>query len=125
MSDAVTIIGELEDLTHRLDKASKEIYKLQVELDPLDEYIDDALNDLLTALIDDYEESDKRLPGEDVRNAIIRKRLREQEPLKFGEHRRKTKELDRLERRAKRIERQISSKQSSLSYLKTEAQAVG
>lgn len=125
MSDPVTIIGELEDLTGRLDTASREIYKLQEELAPIEEQIDDLRNDLLTALIDEYEaDENKRLPGEDVRNALVTKQMREEEPVLFGNHRRKQKELDRMERRAKRIERQINSKQSTLSWLKTEAQAV-
>lgn len=125
MSDGATVISDLEDLTSRLDTASRELYKLQTDFDSIAERYDDTFNDFLTGLLSEYEDEGKRLPGEDVRNAIITKLLREQEPLLFGQYRRMRKELDRGERRAKQIERQISSKQSILSYLRVESQAIG
>lgn len=123
MSDAVILINELDDLTTRLDNAGKEIYRLQEELQPTQEDFDDTFNDLLVALLDSYEAEGKRLPGEDVRNALVTKQMRTEHAELYGRHRRLRGELDRKERLAKSIERQISSKQSSLSYLKTEAMA--
>lgn len=123
MSDPVTIISDLEDLTGRLDKASRDLYLKQEEFEKVAENYDDAFNDLLIALLDEYETSEKRLPGEDVRNALVIKKLRDTEPSLFGQHRRLKAELDRMERRAKRIEKEVNAKQSILSYLKTEAMA--
>lgn len=116
-------MGELDDLTSRLDTASKELYRKELEFEPVAEEYDDARNDLLIALLNEYEDSEKRLPGEDVRNALVTKRLRTENPSLFGKYRRLRAEIDRGERRAKRIEKAISAKQSNLSYLKTEAMA--
>lgn len=63
VSDPVTIIGQLEDLTSRLDTASRSIYKLQEELAPLEERIDDLFNDLLTTLLADHPRSPLLLAG--------------------------------------------------------------
>ena len=124
MSDPVTLMGELNDLAAALDKASRTLYKLQQDFDKTAELYDDTFNDLLVALLDRYEEEDKKLPGEDVRNALVTKQLRDVEPELFGHYRRLRNELNRGNKRAKRIETQITAKQSVLSYLKTEASAV-
>ena len=124
MSDGLTISGELDELSTELGALATEIYTLEEELKEIDEQRDDHFNDLLTALYYEYEADEKRrLPGEDVRNALVIHQMRQEEPLLFGQHRRKHKELDRLERKARRLEKRISSKQSQLSYLKTEAMA--
>ena len=125
MSDPVALIGALQELTGSLDKASRTLYKLQLDYDETAERYDDAFNDRLVALLSKYEDEEKRLPGEDVRNALVTKQLRDTEPELFGHYRRLKAELDRGERRCKRIEKAISSYQSQLSYLKTEAQAAG
>ena len=124
MSDPVTLMGELNDLAASLDEASRQLYKLQRDFDKTAELYDDTFNDLLVALLDRYEEEDKKLPGEDVRNALVRKQIREAEPELFGHYRRLRNELNRGNKRAKRIETQITAKQSVLSYLKTEASAI-
>ena len=124
MSDPVTLMGELNDLAAALDEASRQLYKLQRDFDKTAELYDDTFNDLLVALLDRYEEEDKKLPGEDVRNALVTKQLRDVEPELFGHYRRLRNELNRGNKRAKRIETQITAKQSVLSYLKTEASAV-
>jgi hypothetical protein len=118
-------MGDLNDLTTRLDTASRELYALHAEFEPIAEQWDDVWNDILMTLVAEYEDQGKRLPGEDVRNAIVIKRMREEEPILFNNHRRLKAKIDRGERRAKQIEREIFAKQSILSYLKTEAQAVG
>lgn len=123
VSEPVVIISELQEFSLRLNNASQDLYKLQVDFDEVAEKYDDCFNDLLTALLDDYEEAGKRLPGEDVRNALVTKKMREEDPILFGQYRRLRKELDRKERLTKSIEKQISARQSQLSYLKTEAQA--
>ena len=117
-------MGELNDLAAALDEASRQLYKLQRDFDKTAELYDDTFNDLLVALLDRYEEEDKKLPGEDVRNALVKRQLREAEPELFGHYRRLRNELNRGNKRAKRIETQITAKQSVLSYLKTEASAV-
>ena len=124
MSDPVTLMGELNDLAAALDEASRQLYKLQRDFDKTAELYDDTFNDLLVALLDRYEEEDKKLPGEDVRNALVTKQLRDVEPELFGHYRRLRNELNRGNKRAKRIETQITAKQSVLSYLKTEASAI-
>jgi hypothetical protein len=139
MSDGATLMNELRDLTERLDGAGKEVYRLQTELHELQvearettEEYDDRLTDLLVSLIDKYEEEGKRPPGEEARNAIVKKQLRDAQPDLFGHKRRLDRELAKKEDELKRktllagnIQSQIMSKQSSLSYLKTEMQAVG
>jgi hypothetical protein len=125
MSDGLTVMGELTDLSARLDKASRELYRLREELAPVVERWDDVWNDLLVSLVEDYKDSGERLPGEDVRNAMVTKRFREQEPILFGQRRRIESEIDRVDRRAKHLQDEISARQSILSYLRTEAQAVG
>lgn len=126
MSDGAIVVGELEDLSTRLGNASTEIYRLQEEFAPVEERWEDTRNDLLTTILDEYEEADppKRLPGEDVRNAMVIKRFRKEEPLLYGEYRRKKAELERAERLAKSIQQQVIAKQSVLSWLKVEMQAV-
>jgi hypothetical protein len=125
MSDGLTVMGELTDLSARLDKARRELYRLREELAPVVERWDDVWNDLLVSLVEDYKDSGERLPGEDVRNAMVTKRFREQEPILFGQRRRIESEIDRVDRRAKHLQDEISARQSILSYLRTEAQAVG
>ncbi len=123
MTDPGTVMTDLQDRTASLDVASKALYTLQEQYQAVEEEYDDLFNDLLVALLARYENGERRLPGEDVRNALVIKQIRDEAPALYGRHRRLKAELDRGERRAKRIERQISSLQSLLSMLKTEAQA--
>lgn len=126
MTDPVAIIGELQSLTASLDEASKQLYTLEKNFGEVEEEFDDVFNDLLVAYVAPYEEEDgklKRLPGEDVRNAIITKQIRKEHPDLFGRYRSLRKELERGEKRCKRIERQIGSYQSQLKSLATEAGA--
>jgi predicted nucleic acid-binding Zn-ribbon protein len=125
MSDPGTLMGHLTELTGSLDEASKALYKLQRDLDEVTEEYEDSFNDRLCALVDQHEADGKKLPGEDVRNALVTRQLRLEHGDTYGRYRRLKAELDRGERRCKRIEKQISSYQSQLSFLKTEAQAVG
>lgn len=124
MSDPVQILGELHDATERLDAASKELFRLQQAFDEVKANFDDAFNDYLATLIDKYEDEGKRLPGEEARHSLVVKQMRNEEPLLFGQHRRLRDELARKHALAKSIERAISSYQSQLSYLKTEAMAI-
>lgn len=124
MSEPAQIMSELDVLTAELGQATTDLYNKQEEFDKLAELYDDTFNDCLTTLLDEYESDEKRrLPGEDVRNALVTKTMRKEEPLLFGQYRRMKKELDREERRTKRLEKQINARQSQLSWLKTEAQA--
>ena len=125
MSDGAVVVGELEDLSTRLGTASTTIYQLQEEFAEVEERHQDTWNDLLMTILDEYEESEKRLPGEDVRNAMVTKKFRAEEPILYGEYRRKKAELERAERLAKSIQQQVIAKQSVLSWLKVEAAAVG
>ena len=132
-------MNELRDLTERLDTAGKQVYSLQTEVDELEEQLDpvtveyeEVFNDLLTTLIDNHEADGKKLPGEDARNALVTRQMRLEHGDLYGRHKRlttdlakKRRELKRKEKFAQNIQSQIMSKQSSLSYLKTEMQAVG
>jgi len=123
MADPIAVLGTLNDLASRLDEASRELFRLHEQHEQTAANYDDTTNDVLCGLVDEYEQSEKRLPGEDVRNAIVTKHLREQEPILFGNYRRERAKIDRYERRAKRIEREIDAQRSILSFLKTEAEA--
>lgn len=120
-------MADLDKLSGELGHAQTDLYNKEEEFAPVAEHWDDLFNDLLTTLLSDYEDGDKkdqRLPGEDVRNALVVKKMRETEPILFGQYRRLKKEIDRKERWTKRLEKRISSKQSQLSFLKVEASAI-
>ena len=123
MSDPVAVLGKLQDLASRLDVASKSIYTMDEKLAGIEVDYDDTRNDILVKLIAEYERSDTRLPGEDVRNALVTNRLREQEPDLYKSVRNLRAKISRYERRARRIEREIDAQRSVLSFLKTEVEA--
>ena len=123
MSDPSTLKEELAELAARLDTAARELYKLDKEAEQVDTNYEDTWNDLLVALVDDHEANEKRLPGEDVRNAIITKQIREADPILYGNHRRLRREIERSEKFCKRLEREIEAKRSLLSFAKIELEA--
>lgn len=124
MSDPPTLMAELDDLAKRLDAASRELYIKEEAFGPVEEQFDEVWDELLIDLVDQYEEEGKR-SSEDIRKARVRRLIRGQYPDLFKQHKELRDAINRIEKRAKRIERQVSSKQSQLSFLKTEVQAVG
>lgn len=128
MSDGTVVRNELSALDALLDEHGKDLDQTQQNFDLISERFDAIWNDLLVEFIEPYKDEDgklSRLPGEDVRNALITKRMREEHPTIFDQYHRLKNELNRLEKKGKRIERLMYSKQTSLSWLKTEAQAIG
>lgn len=128
MSDGAVVRSELSALDAVLDIHGKELDQSQMEFDLISERFDAIWNDLVVEFVEPYKDEDgklQRLPGEDVRNALITKRMREEHPTIFDQYHRLKNDLSRLEKKGKRIERLMYSKQTSLSWLKTEAQAIG
>lgn len=126
MTEPVVVMGELQDLTGSLDEASKQLYRIESQRDEVESEYDDLYNDLLVTFVAPYEKDDgklERLPGEDVRRAIITEQIRKEHPELFGTYRRLSKELERGEKRVRRIEKQIGAKQSILKTLGIEASA--
>lgn len=123
MSDPMTVRGELNDLALALGQQTTELYSLRERFATLAAQYDDLFSDLLVELNEEYARSTKRLPGEDVREALITQKIREQEPDLYGKYRSLKAEIDRKERREQRTKDRLEAKRSELSSLKVEFEA--
>ena len=124
MSDPIQVLTDLEGLSTDLGSLSNAIYQSRERFAQIEADYDDAYADALEQVVDLYARSDKRLPGEDVRNAMVKKQLREEQSQLLTNYRALKAKIDRDERKARRLENQIDALRSVLSFLNTEARAI-
>lgn len=112
MSDVLDAIRKLSESAAELDRLSGRLAQVERELEPLQAWYDDYSENFVAGL---FEDDSKRLPGEDVRRALVHKDMREKEPEKFGHRRKLASESARIEKRIKALNREVDAQRSILS----------
>lgn len=118
MSDPVTIMAAIDADLEALDRIGRELDITLIQYHEADEVYDEAYEEELALLVEEY--GDKRLPGEDVRKALIHKRL---DPEIVRNRRRLERRVQRLTQEGRRHEKTLSGLQSELGFLRAEGNA--
>lgn len=121
VSEPATIMAELERLASELDTRTREQAQVERELEPLDAFYEEALNDFEVACWDEHVKNEAKLPSAEMREKLARRTM----PADVLSARStKAAKRKRLERRVKALGTLIDAKRSALSAAKAELEAV-
>ncbi len=117
MNDPATLIHQIDADCSALDAVGKELGAKIKALGAAEIAYEDAYEDELAVLVEEYANGDQRLPGEDVRRALIHARIDRE---LYRVKRRLAREVQALEKYGRAKEKTLSGRQSELSFLKAE-----
>lgn len=120
MTDVPQLIGAIDADCQALDAAGKELGRVIRDLGEAEIAYGDRFDEELALLVEEHES--KRLPGEDVRRALIHRRCPDVQELS-RQVRRLERRKDALEAWGRKTEKALSGRQSELGFLKAEGQA--
>ncbi len=120
-TEPAALMGQLEGLAAELDKRTREQAQVERELDPLDEFYEEALNDFEVSCWDAHVNEEAKLPSAEMRERLARRTMPGQV---LSERAQKAAKRRRLERRVKALGTLIDAKRSALSAAKAELEAV-
>jgi hypothetical protein len=120
--EAVGVRKDLDAYALELDKRSKEEAEVNRELEPLEEFIEEALNDFEVSCWDKHVQEEAKLPSEAMRIRLAKRTMPAEILANQG---RLIARRKRLERRQKALQTLIDARRSSLSALKSELEATG
>lgn len=121
MSDPITLMGQIDVDCAELDQIGKDLDTVLEALELAEASYEETFEAELAVLAEEHE-TKGRLPGEEVRRAIIHKRI---DRGLYREVKRLSSLAKRLEARGRRIEKTLSGRQSELSFLKSEGSVPG
>lgn len=120
-TDPASLTAELEALAAELDKRTREQADVERQLEPLDAFYEEALDDFEVATWDEHVNNEAKLPSAEMRERLARRTM----PAKvLAERSQKAARRKRLERRTKALGVLIDAKRSALSAAKAELEAV-
>ena len=119
ITEVLQIQDEIDRLCRALDKVGQELGVRIVELGNAEIAYGDSFDDALVQLYEDL--NGTRLPGEDVRRALIHRTpaIREQ----WHEVRRLQRRIEALEKWSRKAEAELTGRESQLRSLRAEARA--
>lgn len=120
MADPVTVMTQLDDAALSLDKASKQLWKLNTELEPIEERYSAFVEEFEAELFDAYNKGEGKWPGESTRVALAHRAMDDELRLTY---RRLTRERKQTEKRIEHITTRVGALRSVLSALKVELEA--
>lgn len=110
----------LDEKAVELDQFGKELEAAHLDLGDAEVGWEEAKDEALLELAEEYEAKGERLPGEDVRNAMARRRTG------FDIYRRWRKadrKVKAIEGRVRRVEKAVTARQSTLKRMEEESKA--
>lgn len=120
MSTPAEVMATLDQLAREVEQRSSQLAQVERELGPIEDAYDDFVEAFVAGM---FEESDKRLPGEDVRTALAHQRMRVENPTLLGRYRELSRSRKRLEKRIGSLKAAVDAQRSILSALKVELEA--
>lgn len=108
----------LDRAAGELDTLGKELEAAHVDLGDAETVYEEALDEALLAIVEEYEALGKRLPGEDVRLALARKRI---DFSIYSTFRKAKRRVEGLNLHSRKLETAISARQSTLKGMREEA----
>jgi hypothetical protein len=121
VTEPATIMAELDQLAAELDKRTLEQAQVERELEPLDAFYEEALDDFEVACWDEHVKNEAKLPSAEMRERLARRTM---PAAVLSSRSQKAAKRKRLERRTKALGTLIDAKRSSLSAAKAELEAV-
>ena len=118
--DPVSVLAGIDRNTAELDAAGRELGRVIDALGKAELAYGDAFEDAMVQLVEDYE--GKRLPGEDVRRALIHKDKPDVRAL-YHAVRKLERRKDAVESWGRKVEKALSGRQSIMNGLKAEQSA--
>lgn len=109
------VIEFLDTAAGDLDRLGKELEAAHIDLGDAETAYEQKLDEALLELVDEYEQMEKRLPGEDVRLAKARKRIDFEFYVRFKKAKRR---VEGLNLHSRKLETAISARQSTLKGLR-------
>ena len=120
MSDPAALLAAIDADCAALDKAGKALGEIITDLGDAEIRYGDRYDEEIALLVEEYE--GKRLPGEDVRRAVVHRRCPDVREM-HREVRRLERRKEALEAWGRKTEKALSGRQSELSFLRAEGQA--
>ena len=120
MTDVASAMATLEDLAHRLDLASRELYKVTEELEPIERKYREWIDDYEVGMYREAVESESRLPSEKLRERLALSAMDHELREMFLTF---TARRERMLRRIKDLGILIDAQRSLLSAYKVEVEA--
>jgi hypothetical protein len=114
-------MAELDQLAAELDKRTREQAQVERELEPLDAFYEEALDDFEVSCWDEHIHKEAKLPSAEMRERLARRTMPGEVLSKRAS---KASKRKRLERRVKALGTLIDAKRSSLSAAKQELEAI-
>lgn len=119
MSEAVptpaAVMAFLDRAAEDLDKLGKELEAAHIDLGDAEAEYEGKLDEALLELVEEYEATEKRLPGEDVRLAKARKRIDFEVYVRFKKAKRR---VEGLNLHSRKLETAVTARQSTLKGLR-------
>ena len=115
--DPHTIMAFLDSAAGELDILGKLLEEAHIDLGDTEAAYEEALDEALIELVEEYEAREKRLPGEDVRLAKARKRI---DFTLYAQYKKSKRRVEGLKSRIRTFETAIGARQSTLKSLREE-----
>lgn len=107
------VMAFLDQAAVDLDRLGKELESAHIELGDAETEYEDKLDEALLQIVEDYE--GRRLPGEDVRLAMARRRMDFDIYVRFRKAKRR---VEGIEKHCRKLETAVSARQSTLKGLR-------
>jgi hypothetical protein len=109
------VIAFLDTAAGDLDRLGKELEAAHLDLGDAETVYEQAMDEALLELVEEYELTGKRLPGEDVRLAKARKRI---DFALYSTFKKAKRRVEGLNLHSRKLETAISARQSTLKGLR-------
>lgn len=109
------VMAFLDQAAEDLDRLGKELEEAHIDLGDAECEYEDKLDEALLAIVEEYEQLEKRLPGEDVRLARARRRMDFEIYVRYRKAKRR---VEGLEKHCRKLETAVSARQSTLKGLR-------
>jgi hypothetical protein len=109
------VIAFLDRAAGELDTLGKELEQAHILLGDAESEYEEKLDEALLELVDDYEQREARLPGEDVRLAKARKRM---DFSVYTRYRKAKRRIEGLNLHSRKLETAVTARQSTLKAMR-------
>jgi hypothetical protein len=117
MPTPAAVMQFLDSAASDLDRLGKELEAAHIDLGDCEAEYTEAMDIALLELVEEYEDAEKRLPGEDVRLAKARKRI---DFSIYSRFRKAKSRVEGLNLHSRKLETAISARQSTLKGMREE-----
>lgn len=120
--DPIEVMNRISEDAAALDGDGKDIHDAILDLQEAEQAYQEARNIALIELMDEYKAAGERLPAEDMRSALVHRRV---DKKLYGRYLSAKARTEALRAWTRTRENALSARQSLLSTLREEARAVG